>query len=150
MALSLLTLGSLTAVGLLGHFSIADFLLCLMSLSPLLVLSGREFVKQREAADNLERLMGHVKRLWEQIRRRALTDEELETKSRALQDAIFDHRKNSPVIFDWVYRFYRRGAEAEMSQTAETMIAEVSESEDEKTDTQGKGVDSNHELSASR
>lgn len=114
----------LLAWGLFRHYSLEDFVLVLAGLSPLLVWGGREFQKQREAADNLDRLMEGAKALWERLLEGRLTAEECGDESRSLQDALFDHRQNSPVVLEWVYERLRSGAEGVMSVTAEAMIDE--------------------------
>jgi hypothetical protein len=55
-----------------------------------------------------------------------MTPEEYNDASRGLQDVLFNHRQNSPLIFDFVYRLFKSQAETEMNQTAETMIQDIS------------------------
>lgn len=142
------SLGIMMVAALITDISLAETLLTLASISPLLMWSLREFLRQRESAANLRQLMDHLKELWEQIRAGALTDkEECKHESRALQDALFDHRRSSPVIFDFVYRLLRSVSEGEGSQTCEKMVSDLSnlvrESEKETTSTGGHETDNN-------
>jgi hypothetical protein len=117
----------LVVVALITDASFAEALLTLATISPLLRWSLREFLKQREAAVNLRQLMDHVKELWERIRAGALTDtEKCKHESRALQDALFDHRRSSPVILDLVYRLLSPASEDEANQTCERMVSDLS------------------------
>jgi hypothetical protein len=43
-------------------------------------------------------------------------------RSRELQDAIFNHRASSPLIFDWVYNFLRRRMEEQMNAGADQLV----------------------------
>jgi hypothetical protein len=127
LAFTITVVTALLAWGLVTHSSLEDTILVLASLSPLLVWGGREFQKQRESAENLTRLRENVKEVWDEIVKNKLTAEECKDKSRALQDALFDHRKNSPVVFDWIYRLLQPKSEKEMNITAQTMIDELSQ-----------------------
>lgn len=110
------------AWGLFRHYSLGDFVLVLAGLSPLLAWGGREFHAQREAADNLDRLREGVNGLWARLLRGGLTAEECGDESRSLQDAIFDHRRNSPVVLEWVYERLRDKNEGFMNVTAAQMV----------------------------
>jgi hypothetical protein len=46
-------------------------------------------------------------------------------KSRALQDEIFDHRKRSVPIFDWLFEKFRDKFEERAYHTAELMTKEA-------------------------
>ena len=46
-------------------------------------------------------------------------------RSRELQDAIFNHRASSPLIFDWVYNLLRRRMEEQMNAGADQLVSEL-------------------------
>ena len=46
-------------------------------------------------------------------------------RSRELQDAIFNHRSSSPLIFDWVYNFLRSRMEEQMNAGADQLVNEL-------------------------
>ena len=72
----------------------------------------------------LDRLNDEVKKLRDRSRSGA-TEQEISTRSRELQDAIFNHRASSPLIFDWVYNLLRRKMEERMNAGAEHWVSEL-------------------------
>lgn len=109
-----------------AKWNVPETILTLANLAPLFGWGGREFLKQREAADNLSRLIERFSEVWEKVKRNEMASEEFNQTSRAFQDAIFDHRQNSPVIFDWVYNFSRDNVEELMKRLVKQMIEETS------------------------
>jgi hypothetical protein len=53
------------------------------------------------------------------------SSESMALKSRALQDEIFDHRKRSVPIFDWLFEKFRDKFEERAYHTAELMTKEA-------------------------
>ncbi|MBI4809641.1 MAG: hypothetical protein HY799_11925 [Nitrosomonadales bacterium] len=47
------------------------------------------------------------------------------TKSRFLQDEIFENRRKSPFVFDWIFRRLRNAYEDQMNYSAEMLAAEA-------------------------
>lgn len=94
--------------------------------APLMVLAYRQWFEQREAADRLDRLRERGEGLW----RQALDHPDrhaLETESRRLQDEIFDHRKRTPGVFDFIYRRMRAEHEAQMNASVQALVDEALE-----------------------
>jgi hypothetical protein len=96
----------------------------LAPLQPAFLWGIREYKKQRETADTLDRLMDEATQLFDKACEQSLTDDQLEQLSRALQNEIYDHRRTAPLIFDWVYGRLRRRNEDQMNKTAEELIEE--------------------------
>ena len=51
-------------------------------------------------------------------------DEECSRRCRELQDAIFEDRKQSPLMFEWLHRLLQPRSERRMRPTASQMIEE--------------------------
>lgn len=96
----------------------------LAPMTPVLIWALRECDRQAATCELLDRLNDEVKKLWEHSRSGA-TEQEISKRSRELQDAIFNHRASSPLIFDWVYNLLRRNMEERMNAGAEYWVNEM-------------------------
>ena len=102
-----------------------DFVLMLATpLAPAVLLGTRHCIEQNEAAARAEKLKTHSERLWvEALHGRGKT--KLAADSRVLQDEIFDHRRRSPLVFDWVFNLLRSAYEEQMNFGVEALVAEA-------------------------
>lgn len=121
IAVTLLMVG----LGFIGGLTVEKlFLAILMPLSPVLLLGIRQFAEQTEAANRLDKLRAHAESLWSDscngVARAKVTN-----RSRALQDEIFENRKRSPLVFDWIFRRLRNDYEVQMNHGAEDLAAEA-------------------------
>lgn len=123
----LLTLTILFGVALLyaGLYKGLQFPELIMTLVvpflPVLTWALRERMQQANAAISLTNLNGE----WEKIWTKALGGadaEALTVESRSLQDAIYQHRERSPLVFDWVYFIFRSANEDEAHHAAEDLV----------------------------
>jgi hypothetical protein len=111
-------------LGFIGGLTVEKLILAiLLPLSPALLLGVRQFSEQTEAADRLDRLKDHAESLWSELcdggARTKLT-----IKCRALQDEIFENRKRSPLVFDWIFGKLRNNYDAQMNHGAQE-LAEI-------------------------
>ena len=83
----------------------------------------REFFRQRDTVETLDRLKSESQKLWKKAIEGMPMNEAAE-RSRELQDAIYNHRVASPLVFDFLYRFRRDGLEAQMNAGADHLVAE--------------------------
>ena len=91
------------------------------------VFGYRQMTEHSDAAERLDKLQGLSEKIWLD----ALAGKEataMKLKCRTLQDQIFDHRKKTPPIFDFLFRWFRDGNETLMNKGAETLVAEVRKS----------------------
>jgi SMODS-associating 4TM effector domain len=100
-----LTIGTLSflvfVLDLLREISLEKFILAVLApLMPTILWGIREYREQREAADRADRLKEYSEQLWDKALKGQLAQVQLENESRELQNAIYDHRRSSPVIFD--------------------------------------------------
>lgn len=88
---------------------------------PVLTWALRERMQQANAAISLANLNGE----WDKIWTKALGGADataLTFESRSLQDAIYQHRERSPLVFDWVYFIFRSANEDEAHHAAEDLV----------------------------
>lgn len=128
--------GSLTLfvflLGIIGGITLENFFLVVLApLLPVFTFGIRQFNEHRESANTLDRLKGHSEKLWDKAVSDKFTPEELAIASRELQDEIYDHRKRSPLVFDWIYRRLRGPHEEQMNKGAEELVEEALQSEEE-------------------
>ena len=105
---------------------VARFLLAIaVPLSPTLLWAIREVRRQAEAAAGVDRLKDFVEDVWRDLNRNALTEAAALCRSRQLQDAIMVHRRTSPLVPDFFYRYRRAEDEEQMEVSAARMVAEI-------------------------
>jgi hypothetical protein len=92
--------------------------------TPVLAWALRENRKQLDTAASLERLQIEFQRVWMEAMAGA-DREQLEVRSRQLQDAIYQHRASAPLVFDWIYRCMRAKNEDEAHHAAQALVAEA-------------------------
>lgn len=123
----LLTLTILFGVALLyaGLYKGLQFPELIMSFGvpflPVLTWALRERMQQANAAISLTNLNGE----WDKIWTKALGGADaaaITAEARALQDAIYQHRERSPLVFDWVYSIFRSANEDEAHHAAEDLV----------------------------
>lgn len=92
--------------------------------TPVLAWALRENRKQLDTASSLERLETEFRVIWTEAMAGA-DPEQLEVRSRQLQDAIYQHRASAPLVFDWVYYRLRAKNEDEAHHAAQALVAEA-------------------------
>lgn len=97
--------------------------------TPILMFALREFYRQRDAADLLDKLRGEADALWSRLIKGDCTGEECAVLSRQFQSALFEHRRTSPLIFEWIYRRMRSGLEGQMQHGAESYVKQFLDAE---------------------
>lgn len=126
----LLTLTIVFGVGLLYagltmRLNFADLVMTLMvPFMPLLTWALKEQLQQANTAASLTNLISEWDKIWTQALSGA-DPEAVTTESRALQDAIYQHRERSPLVFDWVYSWFRSSNEDETHHAAQELVAKA-------------------------
>lgn len=120
------------ALGLIGYglYEKKDmfefFAYILAPLTSTYVFGYRQMTEHSDAAERLDKL----KEISEKILSDALAGKEaslLKLKCRALQDQIFEHRRKSPPIFDFLFNFFRDKNEELMNKGAATLVSEFTQ-----------------------
>lgn len=112
-------------VGIAMDLTFTSIVLAILApATPLVLWVARELNRQADTVELLGELKNEVDKLWVQARAGA-PEPEISERSRELQDAIYNHRVNSPLIFDWIYYLLRNTLEREMNAGAEHWVAEL-------------------------
>ena len=113
----------LVMLALWRQLSFGDFLLLeAIPALPFIMWGLREFQDNREASVRVERLRQFADRLWAESLN---STRNMRMESRQLQDAIYEHRRRSPLVLNWFYSLFRAGMEKEMVSSADDMVAEA-------------------------
>jgi len=115
-------------IGLIGGLTFEKFLLAiLVPLIPAFVFGLRQYTEHNEAATRLDRLRENAEVLFEQVISRRYTTQDLERESYSLQTQIYDNRRRSPLILDWLYSRLRNKDEEQMNKGAESLVQELTQ-----------------------
>lgn len=113
-------------LGILHGLSLENLLLVVITpLMPIYVFGIREYKANSHSVATLIRLKSYVENLWEIINKKKISVDELNIASRDLQDAIYDHRCQSPLLFDWLYKIQKKGHQTQMERGAEDLVNEL-------------------------
>lgn len=93
----------------------------MLPVSPLFALLGRQIKGNIEAINCVTDLKDHIDNAIEEILENKKT-EDIGILPRNFQDAIFNHRKSAPMIFDWVYWLFRNSQEGQMQYNVHSKI----------------------------
>jgi hypothetical protein len=116
-------------VALIRGLTVGNFLLAI--LAPLLPAIGwmiRELREQNEAIRRKDILKRYAEELWTDALKKRIAVEEIECKSRNLQDQIYNNRCSNPLILDAFYRFLQPKNEAQMNRSAKEFVEEALQS----------------------
>jgi hypothetical protein len=81
--------------------------------------------RQRQAAEDAERLKSSTEALWKDALAGKLASTALEAESRVLQNEIYDRRRRAPLVFDFVYQMFRPRHESQAQHAAEALVEEA-------------------------
>lgn len=113
-------------IGLIGGLTLERFLLAVLApLMPAFVFGLRQYTENKEAAFRLDGLRENAEDLVQEIINGRYTPQDLERKSYSLQTQIYDNRRHSPLILDWLYSRLRNEDEEKMNKGAESLVQEL-------------------------
>ncbi|MTJ22380.1 MAG: hypothetical protein AN485_02890 [Anabaena sp. MDT14b] len=116
-------------VGLIGGLTLEKFVLAIVTpLLPAFIFAIRQYIENKQAANRLDNLRENSENIWQQVINRRITPQELERESYILQHQIYDNRRLSPLIFDWLYSLLKKQTEEEMNKGAAVFIEELLQS----------------------
>lgn len=123
LLLTLLFGVGLSFAGLAMGLKFSDLVMALLvPFMPVLTWALKERLQHSNTATSLTNLGAE----WDKIWTRALDgagEAEVTSDSRQLQDAIYQHRERSPLVFDWVYYRLRAANEDEAHHATEDLVA---------------------------
>jgi hypothetical protein len=122
-------LGILTVLilffGLGGGFTLEEFILAVaLPFIPAFVLGIRQYKEYTESATRLGQLRKYAEGIWDKGLG-GVSPEELTHNSRDLQDEIYNHRRTSPLIFNRLYKRYRKEMEEQMNGAVDKLIEDA-------------------------
>ncbi|NWF36663.1 S-4TM family putative pore-forming effector [Mariprofundus sp. KV] len=118
----------IVGIGLFGGLTVeALFLGAILPLAPAITVGVRQFLEQMESAQRLDELRNHAEGIWAAACCNP-DSPEFALKSRSLQNEIFDNRKRTPLVFDWIFKLFRDKYEDQMNYSAEELVQEASRS----------------------
>jgi SMODS-associating 4TM effector domain len=113
-------------IGLIRGLTIEKFVLAILApLVPAFVFGLRQCIENDEAATRLDRLREKAETLVRETIDGKYTPQELESKSYDLQFQIYDNRRRSPLIFNWIYSRLKRKDEENMNKGAESLVEQL-------------------------
>lgn len=110
-------------VGLAMGLKFPDLVMTLLvPFMPILTWALKERLQQANTATSLANLGAEWQKMWARALGGA-SETEVTRDSRSLQDAIYQHRERSPLVFDWVYYRLRAANEDEAHHAAKELVA---------------------------
>ncbi|MGO4469164.1 S-4TM family putative pore-forming effector [Pseudoduganella sp. RAF53_2] len=127
LALAVILAVGLVASGIALKLKLPELLLSVITpVMPIFNWAIREHRKQIDTANTLVTLKTECEKLWDKALAGA-SEQDLVKGSRELQDAIYQHRASSPLVFDWIYRRLRTKNEDAARHAAEKLVGQVKE-----------------------
>lgn len=112
-------------VGLAKDLKFTDFILSVLNpVTPMVLWTIKEWRKQTETIDTLQRLTKFGSELWKKGVEGTYAEKELAAESRTLQDELFVHRYSNQPIFQSFYKLSRTNLEEDVNVTAEKLVEE--------------------------
>lgn len=111
--LAVLTIVTFTILMLQNQKVVESVVLMVAPLIPAYVILVREIYAEKDAIERLHELKNYCNELWEKAIGKLATEKQLDLESRAIQDEIFEARRRSAVIPDWIY--YLDGSKNELT-----------------------------------
>jgi hypothetical protein len=113
-------------IGLAGSLTVDAMVLgAFAPMTPIVIWGVREYLRQRDAVDAIDRLRSEAEGLWDKARKGECSEAECAALSRQFQNAIYDRRSSSPLIFDWIYQKLRPKLEKDMVHGASDFVRQV-------------------------
>lgn len=113
-------------ISMIGQFTVNKLVLAaIVPWLPALALGLRQILDNVDAAKSLNRLKAQADALWSKAIDGNVTDSQLAAESRMLQNEIFDSRKLSPLIPDFIYGRLRREYEEQMNISTAKLVEQA-------------------------
>lgn len=113
-------------IGLVGGLTLEKFVLAVLApLTPAFFFGLRQYNEHNEAAAKLDKLRENAEALVQQLISRRYTPLDIERESYSLQAQIYDNRRLSPLILDWLYSRLRNKDEEMMNKGAEFLVQDL-------------------------
>jgi len=94
----------------------------IVPLQPIIILGVRQYIEHNETAARLDRLRIEAENILQEAIDKKLSQQDIEKASYSLQAQIYDNRRRSPFIFDWIYARSKSKDEKLMNVVAEDLV----------------------------
>lgn len=125
--MSIVVFASIIIGGLIANLKIIEVTLIASGLIPFFQTCIKQCNDNREAANRLNQLVSYATKIWEETLSGNNSDTYLTENCRRLQDEIFEHRSKSPLIFDFIYNYFRDDDEKLMNRSTQLLISDALE-----------------------
>jgi hypothetical protein len=115
----------LLVFGLAGDLSLKTFLTKVIApFLPMFVFSVQQCRSNQQTIERLNGLLANADAAFQNAKNPSTSSTVLDDTARRLQDNIFNHRKSSPLIFDWLYDRYRASDESIMNVSCQELVSQ--------------------------
>jgi len=91
---------------------------------PIWIFSIRYIQQNKKAIEFLENIREQAEKVWHQTIKAIISTVKLDEIARQLQDGLFLNRKDSPLVFEFIYKIYRQAQESSTNRSCEAMVKE--------------------------
>ncbi|AFM26124.1 hypothetical protein Desti_3473 [Desulfomonile tiedjei DSM 6799] len=122
-------------IGIGKQLSVSDLVLSVFApISPAILWAIREYRRQVDTCDTLDKLIKHADSLWTKAKDPASSPEKITTEARFLQDEIYDHRRSCPLIFDRIHDWLKDEQEEQMRRGVQELVREAQVTKKDETE----------------
>ena len=118
------TAGLLVIIAVIQNSTVRTFMSVVSGMLPVTLFLRNEVVNNQRAVLRLTAMRDTVETILDLLMQTQFDTERIQTISRQLQDLIYYHRGQAPVLPKWVYAYGRTRAESKMAVTAEALAQE--------------------------
>lgn len=97
----------------------------LLPLFPAFYWSFNIYKENRKSSEYMVQIQEQIQRLLEKVKDDMASEEELKKASRELQNEIFNKRRDTQSVFDWIYKRFRDKDELLERDKAETIVKDI-------------------------
>jgi hypothetical protein len=116
----------LFVIGMISGLTVDSLVLSVLApAAPIIIWGVREYLRQRDATEGLDRVRSQAEALWDRAKTGGCSETECTAQSRQFQNLIYERRSMSPLIFSWVYKIRRPRLENQMNKGAEDFVREI-------------------------
>ncbi len=122
---AVLTLVLLLGIAMAGRFTVTDFLAFVLApFMPALTFTIRQARANKRTIESTDDLRRRTQNSLQACLEGKLDEAGASAVSRQIQDRIYSHRKDAPLVPDFYYRMYQRSSEAIATRTASDIVDE--------------------------
>jgi hypothetical protein len=123
--LGVLVLFIVMSIGIIRHMELTSVLLLIGGLTPFFQFCVKQHNDNADSIKRLDELYSFAADIWNKAINECETADVLLLHSRRLQDEIFTHRSNNPLVMNFIYKRFRDNDEVTMNTTAEKLVQEA-------------------------